>query len=137
MNKRLLLMMENHYICYLSQPNIHFPFTNDYLEKNVKLRVPLKQINKIADKRSDKKIIIHFWIYEKSKRVEKVWTLRFSNEPLLEQWLEKFEDYTNRSRKGTLERNNSLSSKPENNESAERLIRKLSKNDSKNEPIRP
>lgn len=103
----------------------------------MKLRVPLKQINKISDKRSDKKIVIHFWIYEKSKRVEKVWTLRFSNEPLLEQWIEKFESYTNRSRKGTLERNNSISSKPENNESAERLIRKLSKNDSKNDPIRP
>lgn len=56
-------MMENVYICYLSQPNIHFPFTNDYIEKNAKLRVPLKQINKISDKRSDKKIIIHFWIY--------------------------------------------------------------------------
>lgn len=77
MNKRLLLMLENHYLSYLSQPNIHFPFTNDYIQKNAKMIVPLAQVNKIIDKREDKKIIIHFWAYEKHKRVEKVWTIKF------------------------------------------------------------
>lgn len=80
MNKRLLLMLDNYYLCYFSQPNIDFPLTNEYVEKNAKLKVPLQQINKVVDKHEDKKIIINFWIYEKSKRLEKSWTLKFSND---------------------------------------------------------
>jgi hypothetical protein len=74
--------------------------------------VPLGQINKIIDKRDDKKIIIHFWVYEKHKRVEKIWVIRFDNLDLLLQWLEKFEEFTNRSRNNTLEKTATLGSKP-------------------------
>jgi hypothetical protein len=140
MNKRLLLMLENHFISYLSQPNLHFPCTHDYIAKNAKMIVPLAQINKIVDKHEDKKIIIHFWMHEKKKRIEKVWSIRFANSELLQKWLEKFEELTNRSRKATLERNGSISSRPENNEnaleSASKLIRRLSRQDVQTESFK-
>lgn len=56
-------MLDNYYLCYFSLPNIDFPLTNEYVEKNAKLKVPLQQINKVVDKHEDKKIIINFWIY--------------------------------------------------------------------------
>ncbi len=84
-------MLDNHYLCYFSQPNIQFPLTSQYVEKNAKLIVPLLQINKIVDKYEEKKIIINFWIYEKNKRLEKSWTLKFSNDELLQKWIDKFE----------------------------------------------
>jgi hypothetical protein len=76
-------MLESHFICYMSQPKTHFPLTSDYISKNAKMIVPLGQINKIVDKHVDKKIIIYFWIYEKNKRCEKVWNVRFGSRELL------------------------------------------------------
>lgn len=112
MNKRLLLMLENQFISYLSQPNIHFPFTRDFISKNAKMIVPLAQIKKVVDKQENSKIIIHFWIVEKQKKVEKSWSIKFNNNDLLRKWIDKFEEFTNRSRNNTLERTVSVSQKP-------------------------
>lgn len=43
-------MLENHFICYLSSPKLDFPLTIDYISKNAKLTVPLKQITKLTFK---------------------------------------------------------------------------------------
>ena len=73
--------------------------------------VPLPQINKVIDRHENQKIIINFWVYEKQRKVEKSWSIKFNNNDLLQKWLDKFEDFTNRSRNNTLERNGSISLK--------------------------
>lgn len=83
-------MLQNNFISYLSQPNIHFPFTRDYIDKNAKMIVPLGQIKKVVDKHENSKIIIHFWLGQKQKKVDKSWTIKFENNDILKKWIDKF-----------------------------------------------
>lgn len=47
MNRRLLLMVKNKFICYLSSPEAPIPFTLHQLEKSTKTIVPLSSISRL------------------------------------------------------------------------------------------
>lgn len=91
MNKRLFLMLENHFICYLSAPVPPSPLTHAAISQLAKLVVPLKQLIKISSRGEKKQLGVDFWLMEKGKRVEKRWVMRMESEKLLEQWQRLFD----------------------------------------------
>lgn len=55
-------MLKDSFICYLSSPKTDFPLTKEYITKNAKLTVPLKQIKKITCKPQKNMIYIQYLI---------------------------------------------------------------------------
>jgi hypothetical protein len=115
MNKRLLLMVEDKFVCYLSSPKTDFPLTSDYIAKNAKMLVPLKQLMKITSKHANKTISIEFWMPENNRRLIKTWMLEMASVLLLDSWQQLFDDYSMRSRQNTLEIKSSKRSKSKEN----------------------
>lgn len=99
-------MLENRFICYLSSPNLNFPLSIDYINKNAKAIIPLSQIHRLLYQENNK-LQIDFWVNLNGRRTKKYWTLKMETPSLLAIWQEVFDEYSNRSRKGTLETKNS------------------------------
>ena len=103
-NSRLFLMLQNKFVCYFSSPSQQFPLTLEHIHSEAKMVVPLNQIYKLNFKKTV--LDLYFWLYQNGKRMQKNWTLTMASEELLTEWQQIFDQYSNRSRKGTLERKN-------------------------------
>ena len=99
-NKRILFMVQNRFICYHSSPTLDFPLSLEYIKGKAKLVVPMNHIYKLNFKGSG--LDVYFWVYQDGKRMERFWKFQMEVETLALQWQDVFDEYTNRSRKGTL-----------------------------------